>query len=75
MSIIYIIEMICEFISASLLIYYFNRIMDSKDKKHIKLYSGIMTIIYTLISSSYINNITSNINEKRIFKSMLFIIV
>lgn len=72
MSIIYIIEMICEFISASLLIYYFNRIMDPKDKKHIKLYSGIMTIIYTLISSSYIRYITSNMNGKKILLCMVF---
>ena len=72
MTVLYTLNLLGEFISAILLIYFFDRIMPPKKNKHSKIYSIIMIIIYTSISSSYINYITSNMKGKRIFICMLF---
>ena len=72
MIILFILEILAEFISAILLINFFDRIMPPKNKKYSKVYSVIMIIIYTLISSSYIRYITSNMNGKKILLCMVF---
>ena len=50
MTILWIVEILGEFISASLLIYFFNKLMIPKNKKYSKMFSVIMIITYTLIS-------------------------
>ena len=66
MTILNIIEIICDFISAIIMVYFFNRAMPDKNKKYNKVYQIIMIIFYTAISSNKINNIMASIECNRI---------
>ena len=67
MTTLYIIEMICHSISAVIMIYFFNRAMPAKNKKYNKIYTIIMIIFYTVLSSNIINNIMVKIASNKMF--------
>lgn len=67
-----IIEIIGNFISALMLVYFFNRVMVTKNKKYSKVYTVIMIMFYALIS---VNDINSNVPNLIGYKIFLFIII
>lgn len=67
-----IIEVIGDFISALILIYFFNRVMVTKDKKYSKVYTIIMIMFYALIS---VNDMNCKIPSLIGYKIFLFIII
>lgn len=63
-----IIKNFVSLINAFMLVYFFYKTMPSKENKNNKLYSIIMIIFYTLISSNVINNnMVYNFKENKMF--------
>ena len=72
MTILYTFEIICDLISAILIVYFFNKIIPAKNKKYSKVSSIIMIIFYTSISKININNTFIIMNGSKIVNFMLF---
>lgn len=67
-----IIEIIGDFISALMLIYFFNRVMITKNKKYSKVYTVLMIMFYAFIP---VNDINRNVPNLIGYKIFLFIII
>lgn len=72
MTILYTFEIIGNFISALMIIYFFNKIMSPIDKKYSKVFDIMMIIFYASISTRRINNIFIDMHGSRIISFMIF---
>lgn len=64
---LFVMEVIGDFISVLIMMYFFNRVMPPKNKRYSQVCTIIMIIIYTLIPANYTNNVIFNIQGNRIF--------
>ncbi len=68
---LYIMEKVGDLISAIMFVNFFDKVMPSKNKKYSKVYTIIMIIFYTSVSSHSANNIVPKLQNTDIFLFIL----
>lgn len=72
MIILYVLEGITNLLSSLMIIYFFNTIMEPKIKKCSKLFTILMIVFYSLISTININKVFIHMSGIKIIRFMLF---
>ena len=72
MIILNVLERITNLLSSLMIIYFFNTIMEPKIKKYSKVFTILMIVFYSLISTININKVFIHMSGIKIIRVMLF---